>query len=723
MRPLAVSCGVFLVSYYLFSLFSSDLKPAIAIAASLCLVVLCVCSALTGASPLKIARGVSLVLLVPVILSLLLSFFAFDIHYNENADRYSGEHDIEAVVTEQTYNESFYAVYRVCLISVDGEEVNLRAVLTTDFASSYDNGDRIAVNAKLSPSCEGVSLSERYDLSKGYVLDAECTDDNGIEYLGRMSVFPYTLISDIRGSLSGALSSMLEGDSLRLAKALTYGDGLALTFAAKNDFRALGISHALAISGLHLGIVMTSMTFVLSRLGLRKKIRYCITLLLGLFYVFILGFSPSVFRAYLMLCGMAAASFARRKRDGVTTLLSSAALICLLSPYSIIDVGLHLSFFSTLGILTVALPISEKVSYASKNRVVRYIVSAFTITLSALTFTMPYSIYYFASLPLLAPITNLIFLPMITLLVYLLPLLLLSYFVPFLSYPIAFLFSAVSGAVLRLADLLYSATGGLSIDLSGDFAFYAGLAMIAAVIFCLLFFRKKRAAVIPPALYILSILVLTLVSSLTAQGKESAYFATNQSSDAIVIKSSDRAAVIDNSYGGYSFLSSVMDGSANIADGGIDLLVIAHYHEYSISSLGKLIDKYRISTVILIKPAEYDEFSYNMISALSSVAASRETVCLTVSEGETIEFGGCKAVVTLLKSGGAHTLARIDVTCGDASAAYFPPGAPIGQISKAAEDFDQVVIGNHGNNFASLPLEIFKNDRIRAIDDGMQIHK
>lgn len=719
-RPLCAASCVFLLSLYLCSLFTSDIKPAIAGALLLCTASVIVAARIAGNAPFKKARFISVIILVPLSLALVLSFLSFDVYYRSNTSGFSGEHKVEMVVTEQVYDESYYSVYRVCLTSVDGEAVNIRATLTNDFSSAYRNGDHISMDASLTPSGAGSSLSERYELSRGFLLDVECANPDGIELIGKKNVFPYTYISSARAYIGHMLSSALDGEELALAKALTVGDSSSLSFGTKTSFGTIGISHTLAISGLHLGIIMASLTAVLSRLGVKRKLRLSVLIIVGLVYVCILGFKPSVFRAYLMFCGVIASEFSRRNRDTVTSLTFSVALICLISPFSIVDIGLHLSFFATLGITTAALPIVNKINEAVKFRPAAYIISAVTVSLSALAFTLPYEIFYFGRLPLLAPVANLIFIPLVTVIIYLLPLLLISYFVPFLSYPISFVYRIIAGATLGLADAAASVTGGFALDLSGGFAIYAGVCAIALSLICLAVFRRKRIAAIPVGAYTAAVIVITLATSLYSIGKTEAYFRTNGSSDAIVIRSSDRTAVIDNSYGGYSFLSSVMADSASVSDGSIDVLVLTHYHEYTVTSLSKLIEKYRISSLVLLCPEEEDTEAYDHVYTLSSIAAACGASCTIMNEGGVFALGGVDVTTELEKDGGSHTSVRWLINDGERTVLYVCPR----EFKKGIDSgpFDEIIIGSHGAQNVAIPSASFNDPKVRAIGDKLPIH-
>jgi competence protein ComEC len=120
--------------------------------------------------------------------------------------------------------------------------------------------------------------------------------------------------------------------------------------------------------------------------------------------------------------------FARRKNDSLTSLFLAADIICIISPYSIFDIGFILSFFATLGIITIAVPIINLIRI--KNKFIKWVINCFIVTISANTFVLPITAIYFNSISIISPISNLIFIPILTITIYCSFIYLAFYFVP-----------------------------------------------------------------------------------------------------------------------------------------------------------------------------------------------------------------------------------------------------------------------------------------------------
>lgn len=138
-----------------------------------------------------------------------------------------------------------------------------------------------------------------------------------------------------------------------LAKALLTGDRSDLSPEIVPDFRALGISHVLAVSGLHVGIVSLILIKILQGSGLSLRARSLVTALFLLFYAALLDFQPSVVRACLMMGLYLGAGVCCRRRDGLSFLAFACLCQTLVRPYLVFDLGFQLSFLAVFGLVVV----------------------------------------------------------------------------------------------------------------------------------------------------------------------------------------------------------------------------------------------------------------------------------------------------------------------------------------------------------------------------------
>lgn len=99
--------------------------------------------------------------------------------------------------------------------------------------------------------------------------------------------------------------------------------------------------------------------------------------------------------------------------DSLSALFCAGVLICIISPYSVYDIGMQLSFMSTLGIL---IAVSVLRGFEKKIRPVplRFVFTSFFITFSAVSFTLPICIHNFHELSTVSALSNLLVTPLMT---------------------------------------------------------------------------------------------------------------------------------------------------------------------------------------------------------------------------------------------------------------------------------------------------------------------
>lgn len=219
----------------------------------------------------------------------------------------------------------------------------------------------------------------------------------------------------------------LRGEALNLFAALTLGDKSGLSGELKDVYAEVGVSHVLALSGMHLGFLVAMLDFlVLGRFRKRRLLvpgaALVIVTVWG--YVFLAGLPPSLVRAALMYSLMLAGSLAGRSGFSVNSLAASAALMACFNPLWIHDVGFHLSFSAMAGILTVCPRI--QVLPVMRWRHVRWIFQSLSVSFAAQLFTVPLVAYRFGTFSPYSAWATLVITPLTALLIYGMPLSLLS---------------------------------------------------------------------------------------------------------------------------------------------------------------------------------------------------------------------------------------------------------------------------------------------------------
>lgn len=220
----------------------------------------------------------------------------------------------------------------------------------------------------------------------------------------------------IRKQVSGHWHGTLE--EVSLLKAVCLGDRSSLTDDMRQNYSGAGGMHLLAVSGLHVGLIWWVLQYMTAWMNLifRKGIQRTL-LVVGLlwFFAFVTGFSSSVCRSVTMFSFFSASRMMGERGHPLNVILASAFLLVLISPERLMDVGFQLSYVAITGIITIHPLIVSK--FRPKQRILRWIWEATSVSLAAQLSTAPLVIYYFHQLPIFSLLSSLLAVPMLSLLI------------------------------------------------------------------------------------------------------------------------------------------------------------------------------------------------------------------------------------------------------------------------------------------------------------------
>lgn len=199
-------------------------------------------------------------------------------------------------------------------------------------------------------------------------------------------------------------------DVQAVVSALTIGEKTDLTPELKAMYSAAGVSHVLALSGLHVGIlscILLWLFYPLTYLKHGRKILAFLVVCLLWFFAFISGLSSSVVRAVVMYSLYTFASFCSEERfSGMHSLVLAAFLMLIYNPFFLFDISFQLSFTAVFSILAFYPLFSRWLCI--KNCVLRYVWNTLSLSVSAQLGTLPFILYYFGSFPTYFLLANLV---------------------------------------------------------------------------------------------------------------------------------------------------------------------------------------------------------------------------------------------------------------------------------------------------------------------------
>lgn len=200
----------------------------------------------------------------------------------------------------------------------------------------------------------------------------------------------------------------LSPDALAITAAMSIGDKSKLTSQIKSSFSQSGVSHVLAVSGLHVGIVFLLITIIIapmSLISINGLIWRCVIGMVAIWiFAIISGLSPSVVRAAIMFTMAHIAYCFNRDFTSLNTIAATATVMIYLNPMWLFDVSFQLSFIAVVSLAILARPISNMLRI--KNKKLRKLNSSFSTSLAATLGTAPIVAYYFNMIPIFAFIVN-----------------------------------------------------------------------------------------------------------------------------------------------------------------------------------------------------------------------------------------------------------------------------------------------------------------------------
>ncbi len=234
-----------------------------------------------------------------------------------------------------------------------------------------------------------------------------------------------------RLSLSEHLSELLPKDRASIASALLTGIRGHIPDTIVENMRIAGLGHLLAISGLHMAIVMSGCYFLLRIIlaaipytalhAPTKQIAAIGALLLGVCYLTLTGFPVSAIRAYLMVGMFFVALLLNRLNEPLRPVAWAAVIILLLDPSSLITPGFQMSFSAVIALVAVYAYLRDKrakkgfIQRSWKQKTLLYIGAILMTSFIAGTATTPIALYHFGRLTHYNLLANLAGIPLTSL--------------------------------------------------------------------------------------------------------------------------------------------------------------------------------------------------------------------------------------------------------------------------------------------------------------------
>ena len=348
------------------------------------------------------------------------------------------------------------------------------------FFKEHFQGGMLKVNADIEDIGEKKNFYsfdyKKYNENKGIFKNVKVNDIKNFEenkgIISKIKIWRISLGNKIHKEISFDKSGYIE--------ALIFGDKAYLEKDEIINYKNLGTSHLLAISGLHLGVLISLIYFILLRLRFSVEIIEKIVFLVIPFYMLISGFSPSVLRAGGMI--MLYIIFRKKDMTKLEALLTTFILILFINPLFIFDIGFELSF-----LITFCLLMSDDFLSGSKN----IFTSGFKISLVSSLASLPILVMNFYTFSYISIISNIFLVPIFSLVIF--PLVLISYVVFLFS---SIIFNVIFKPILNISFSFFDKIQDLFLNFSpmviGKHSDYIGAIIFIFVLGILIYLNKNK---------------------------------------------------------------------------------------------------------------------------------------------------------------------------------------------------------------------------------------
>lgn len=533
--------------------------------------------------------------------------------------------------------------------NLESDQLNLKVVKINDKKVKY--GKIKVYSEKLNSFNEGDLIFLKLDLSK----PAAALNPGGfsaLDYLKKEGVYLQgwnasdlrllktkrsmkNIVISFKKRLLQNINYLFSPEKAAFIKAILLGEKEYLSYQQKNLLRGSGASHLLAISGLHMGIIILSFSFLLFKICSKKKTALYIITFLSFFYMLLVGAAVSIIRAALLALLFLWADEFKREGDFLNIISFTLIINLLLNPAALFSVSLQLSYLLVLALFYLT-PFLNK-----------FLAPILSVSLAAQLGAFAITAYYFNEYAWIAFITNLWLIPLISAL---LPLIFMIMLVSL--FFINFLKPAVILVELSL-DLLFSALKMMT-AIQGRAFVVASPAVLLVIIYYLLLFalpllyknyiielKAKKLKLWRQSLTVIFIFILILFFIKVDSGfLELNYLAVGQGDGAFIKFPGGKNMIVDTGPPGndgrrveYNLISFLNHEGIKK----IDYLLISHFDADHVGGIAHLFARKEIKN-ILIPPFREKTIFHQQ---LEEILAKKNVNLIYLKEEMCFKIAGC----------------------------------------------------------------------------------
>ena len=345
-----------------------------------------------------------------------------DNNYEAKYANISEKVSIKAIIISEPVDKDYKKTYTIKVEEINGDKKYKNTKLLLDIKKSElkeepEFGDEIEIIGELKKpngarNYKGFDYKQYLKSKKIYATvsseNYKIISKNKIDIISKV-------INSVQNNMKSNINKILNEEEAALCIGILVGDREAISEQTEDNFKKSNLTHMLAVSGSHITYIINALAMLLGKTS--KRTSKIFTIIILIFFMALTGFTFSVIRACIMGILVLLASLMYRKPDTINNLGISSFIILLFNPYAISDAGFLLSYGGTIGIVLLGDKI-ENAIYKEENKnkniinkIIKYIIISFSITLSANLIIIPIMAYNFSTVSFTFWISNILAAP------------------------------------------------------------------------------------------------------------------------------------------------------------------------------------------------------------------------------------------------------------------------------------------------------------------------
>lgn len=320
---------------------------------------------------------------------------------------YYDDRSITGLVVDHVLNKEKYVCFILSNCEVDGRPIDYDVLIYTSPFANVNLGDKISATTNLD--------SNLYSNSSGFASLI-----SGIGYTAYVDLYDLKILGNdatikdkIRENTLDILSSRLSDDNADIMYSIIFGESDVIDYEIRNQFSYAGISHMLAVSGLHVSVLFSLLYFFFKKLKIKPSFSLIIMFCILLGYSYLCSFSPSVLRASIMTLVLMICDIYKFEYDGISSLSIAGIIVLVTRPLQFFSVSFRLSFLCVFAIITLTPLLSE---IFKKIKIPTALADSLSISICITVVTLPVMVNTFETVSLLGVITNVFVIPIFSVL-------------------------------------------------------------------------------------------------------------------------------------------------------------------------------------------------------------------------------------------------------------------------------------------------------------------